>query len=144
MTAEHGAVHDVDQDGLFEHRALQGQVVDGVEDGAEPCRPNTMPYAEEGERESAGLMFGRTPFWGLVEHEPHQDDDEHAEQRQHVEVGERDEVVDLVAEVVEVELAARPGQALDVLLGDGGRGRRRRSGRGRRSSRRVPACACGS
>ena len=47
---------------------------------------------------------------------------EQAEQRQQVEEGERDEVFDLGAEVVEVELAARPGQALDVLLGDRGEG----------------------
>ncbi len=76
------------------------------------------PDAEEGERERP-VMFGRTPFWGLSERERHQQDHEHPEQREHVEVGERDEVVDLVAEIVEVQLGARPGQALDVLLGDG-------------------------
>ena len=67
---------------------------------------------------SAPVMFGRTPFSGLISTSAISRTIEHPEQRQHVEGGERDEIVELVAEVVEVQFAPGPGQARHVLLGD--------------------------
>ena len=89
--AEHGAVDDVDQDRFFEHGALEGEVVDGVEDGAEHADEH-HPVTEQGEAE-AGVDVRADALLRLGEHQPHQDDDQHAEQRQQVEVGEGHEIL---------------------------------------------------
>ena len=54
----------------------------------------------------------------LRQQRAHRHHDQHAEQRKQVEQRERHEVVELGAELVGVEPAARPGQAVQVLLRD--------------------------